>query len=71
MVSALPRPLDIVFGCIIASSIVVAFLSIFLDTVRELAIAVGVTIGILIATVIPLIFAVRIFQFLKRGIGRA
>jgi len=67
MVSALPKPLDVIFGCIIASSIFVAFLSLFLDTFSELAITFGITIGILFVTVVPLIFAVRVFQNLSRG----
>ncbi len=68
MVSALPRPLDLVFGCLVAASIFVAFLSLFLDTFSELAIAFGITIGILFVTVVPLIFAVRVFQNLFRGL---
>jgi len=70
MVSALPRPLDILFACIITSSIVVAVLAIFLDSVRELAITVGVVLGVLFVTVIPLIFAVRIFQNMSKNLRR-
>ena len=62
MVSALPKPLDIIFGCLVFATIVVAILSLFLDTVRELGIAFGVTIGILFVTVVPILFAVAIFK---------
>ena len=46
-ISALPSPLDKIFACLVASSIVVGFLAIILDSFKELAITVGVTIGIL------------------------
>ena len=62
MVSALPRPLDVIFGCLVAASIFVAFFAIITDNFAELGITFGITIGILFVTVVPILFAVAIFK---------
>lgn len=63
--SVLPKPLNMIFGCLIIASIIVAFVPIVLGGFTDIS-NTGIAFSVLFTVAFLIVFSAAIFLFLKR-----